>query len=125
RDVKRLMARSPQTLKVLPDASLHRAGNTIEVEVGKAADRALIMVDINGNGTLQLLYPMSYNRPILRLDTYRAPFLVRDPFGADAVVAITAKERMTALEQALRQLDGRRSAGQLADIIARLAPKDA
>jgi hypothetical protein len=124
RDVKQLVARSPQAIKVLPDASLHRSGETIEVEVDGAKDRALILVDITGNGTVQLLYPMSYNQPILHTGTYRAPFSVRDPFGADEVVAITSSERMVTLEQALRYLDGRRSAGQLADTISRFGPRD-
>jgi hypothetical protein len=125
RDVKQLVARSPQAIKLLPDASLHHSGGIVEVEIDGAKDRALILVDITGNGTVQLLYPMSYNRPILSADNYRAPFVVRDPFGADEVVAITSRQRMASLEQALQKLDGRRSAGQLTDIIARFGPRDA
>jgi hypothetical protein len=124
RDVKRLVAESPQAIKVLPDASLHRSGSVIQVEVDGSKDRALILVDITGNGTLQVLYPMSYHQPILPTDTYRAPFLVRGPFGADEVVAITSRRRMPALEQALKQLDGRRSAGQLTDVISRFGPAE-
>jgi hypothetical protein len=125
RDIKQLVTRSPQAIKLLPDASLHRSGSIVEVEVDGAKDRALIVFDITGNGTVQLLYPMSYHQPILHADTYRARFSVRDPYGADEVVAITASERMSVLEQALQKLDGRRSAGQLTDVIARFGPRDA
>jgi Caspase domain len=125
RDIKQLVAKSPQALSVLPDASLHRRGKVIEVEVADAKGRALILVDVNGNGTLQVLYPMPYNQPILNVDTYRVPFQVRDPFGADEVIAVTSRQRMTNLEQALQQLDRRRSAGQLVDVISRFGPADA
>jgi len=68
---------------------------------------------------------MPFNSPILDAATYRVPFLVSDPFGADEVVAVTSGRRMTSLEQALQQLDHRRSAGQLVDVISRFGPPDA
>ena len=125
RDLKQFVVKSPQVIRVLPDASLQRRGKIIEVEVGDSDGRALVLVDITGNGTLQLLYPMPFNSPILDAATYRVPFLVSDPFGADEVVAVTSGRRMTSLEQALQQLDHRRSAGQLVDVISRFGPPDA
>lgn len=125
RDLKLGVAKSPQAISVLPDASLHRRDDVIWVDVGDANGRALVLLDITGDGTLQFIYPMSYNRPILDAENHRVSFRVREPFGADEVVAITSRERMNKLEDAMQQLDGRRSAGQLLDVITRFAPADA
>ncbi len=125
RDIKHLMLGRPQTIRLLPDASLHREGTRIDIEVTDAKDRALVMLDITGNGTVQMLYPASFHRPVLDTDDYRVPFRVREPYGADEVVAITAPQRMEKLEQALHQIDGIRAAGQVVDVIQRFAPADA
>jgi BMFP domain-containing protein YqiC len=50
---------------------------------------------------------------------------VREPFGADQVVAITSDHRMESLEQALKALDQRRSSSQVLDAVRRLAPTNA
>ena len=125
RDIKHLMLDRPQTIRLLPDAGLHREGTRIEVEVADAKDRALVLLDITGNGTVQMLYPMSFHRPVLDTDDYRVPFRVRDPFGSDEVVAITAPQRMEKLEEALHQIDGIRAAGEVAEVITRFAPAEA
>lgn len=125
RDLKRLIVKSPQGLHVLPDASLHRKGSRIEVEVGDLAGRTLVMVDITGAGTVQMLYPTSRTPASPPTGDYRIPFTVRDPYGADQVLAITSARPMDGLLTALRGLDKRRSAGQVADVIRRFGPPDA
>ena len=50
---------------------------------------------------------------------------MRDPFGADQVLAITSGAPMDGLVTALRELDKRRSAGRLFDVIRRFQPPDA
>jgi hypothetical protein len=124
RDIKKLVVASPQTIRLFPDGSLHHAGSRVDVEVADADQRALILLDVTGGGTVQMLYPTPRDRPVLDQATFRAPFKVRDPFGADEVVAITAAQRMPDLETALHDLDGRRSAGRLAATIARFGPPD-
>lgn len=125
RDLKTLVVRSPQALRVLPDASLHRKGTRIEVEVGDLAGRSLVMADITGSGTVQMLYPMKPAETASRSGDLRIPFVVRDPYGADQVVAITSTAPMDGLVTALRALDKRRSAGEVADVIRRFGPPDA
>lgn len=125
RDIKDLVVRAPQTLHVLPDASLHRQGSKIEVEIGEIARRSLILIDITGSGTLQLIYPTGREPPGVDRGSLRIPFQVRDPYGADVVVAITSEQRMTDLEAALKLLHGRKSAGQVTGAITRFAPNDA
>ena len=125
RDLKTLIVKSPQALRVLPDASLHRKGTRIEVEVGDLAGRSLVMADITGSGTVQMLYPMKPAETAASTGDVRIPFVVRDPYGADQVVAITSTGPMDGLVTALRALDKRRSAAEVADVIRRFGPPDA
>jgi hypothetical protein len=72
-----------------------------------------------------LLYP---NKPKMSAETgvnFRVPFLVRDPFGADQVLAITSTAPLDSLAAAVRELDKRRSAGRIYDVVRRLLPPDA
>lgn len=50
---------------------------------------------------------------------------VREPFGADQIIAVTAEQRMTALEDALMQLNRRRAAAQAVAMMQKYAPGDA
>lgn len=125
RDIKDLVVRQPQGMRLLPDASLHRSGSRVEVEVSDTARRSLILVDIAGNGTVQFIYPTARSPQMVDRGSLRVPFQVRDPFGADQVVAITSEQRMSDLEDALRTMNGRKSAGLLAGLLRRFAPADA
>lgn len=125
RDLKTMIVTSPQALRVLPDASLHRKGTKIEVEIGDLSGRSLVMADITGSGTVQMLYPMNPAEAASRNEDLRIPFVVRDPYGADQVVAITSTQPMDGLVTALRALDKRRSAAEVADVIRRFGPPDA
>jgi BMFP domain-containing protein YqiC len=49
---------------------------------------------------------------------------VREPFGSDQLVVVTSRQRMTALEQALQGLEGRRPV-QVINMIKRFMPGDA
>ena len=124
RDLKTMIVKSPQALRVLPDASLHRKGTRIEVEVGDLAGRSLVMADITGSGIVQMLYPMKSAETATRNGDLRIPFVVRDPYGADQVVAITSTGPMDGLVTALRALDRRRGAAEVADAIRRFGPPD-
>ena len=90
-------------MQVLPDDKLHRKDSKVTVEIGGVANRALILLNIAGDGTVQLLYPVGSDPKILRQADYRLPVRVREPFGSDLVVAITSEQPMPQLEQALRR----------------------
>jgi hypothetical protein len=97
----------------------------VGVEVAGVAGRALILFNIAGDGTVQALYPIASDPQIFPSADYRLPVKVRGPFGADQVVAVTSAQPMPALEQALRQLNQRRSALQIVRMVERHAPADA
>jgi len=123
--IKGLASKSPQVIKVSPNDKLHRNSENIFVDIPNVAKRALILFNIAGDGTVQLLYPTAGDAAVLSDSNYRLPVVVTLPFGADQVIAVTSEQRMVALEQALQQLNRRRSALQVMRMVERYAPKDA
>ena len=124
RALKALSARSPQAVRVLPDDKLHRNDSKVTVEIGGVSGRALILLNIAGDGTVQLLYPVGTDPKLVREADYRLPVRVRGPFGADMVVAITSEQPMSQLEQALQPLNQRRSALEALKVVERYRPVD-
>ena len=124
RALKGLAARSPQAMQVLPDDKLHRNDTKVTVEIGGVANRALILLNIAGDGTVQLLYPVGSDPKVLRQPDYRLPVRVRGPFGSDLVVAITSEQPMSQLEQALQPLNQRKSAFEALKMVERYRPID-
>jgi hypothetical protein len=125
RELKQMATAAPQVVRVVPDDALHHNQSIVDIAVGDVAGRALILFNIAGDGTIQPLYPIGSDPPIVLSDEYRLPVRVREPFGADQMVAITSQQRMTALEQVLMQFNGRRSAVQVLQMVERYAPADA
>jgi hypothetical protein len=123
--IKRLAAKSPQTINVGPDDKLHHDNRKVVVDIMDIAGRALVLFNIASDGTVQLLYPIKADSPLVASPTYRLPVVVRSPFGADQIVAITSDQRMVSLEQALQHLNQRRSAMQAMRMVERYAPRDA
>ena len=125
RGLKALAARSPQAIRIAPNDQLHRKDARVAIEIPEVAGRMLIAFNIAGDGTVQALYPIATDSPFVANPAYRLPLRVREPFGADQVVAITSGQRMEALEQVLKQLNQRRSAVQMLNMIQQHAPADA
>jgi hypothetical protein len=94
------------------------------VEIGNLAGRALVMFNIAGDGTVQMLYPVDADPRIIKDDLYRLPVRVRGPYGSDLVIAITSEQPMPMLEQALLPLNQRRSALAALKAVERYRPVD-
>lgn len=125
RGLKQMAINAPQMIKIGPNDRLHRNRSVIQIELGDVAARAVILVVITGDGTVQVLYPVRSDEPISRTPTLSFPVTVRQPFGADQMVVITSSQRMKELEQVITQLDRRRAAMQMIRMIQRYAPQDA
>jgi Caspase domain len=123
--LKKLLSRSPQKMNVQPDDAIHHEHSKVVVDVASVEGRALILFNLASDGTVQALYPHGSDSAFLSEAKYRLPLVVRSPFGADQVVAITSAQRMLALEQVLNEFDGRRGAAGLIKLLERYAPKDA
>jgi len=124
RALKLLAAKSPQAIRVAPDDKLHHNDTKVSVEITGVANRALVLFNIAGDGTVQLLYPVGADQSIIKTAEYRLPVRVQQPFGSDQVVAITSEQPMAALEQSLRALNQRRSALQALKLVERYWPVD-
>jgi hypothetical protein len=125
RELKRIASKEPQAIKVGPDDSLHHNASLVHVEMTDVAGRALILFNIAGDGTVQMLYPVGPDPAVIRTAEFSFPVRVREPFGSDQLIAVTSQQRMTALEQAVKGLDRRRSSLQMINMIKRFAPGDA
>jgi hypothetical protein len=122
---KRLAAKSPQVVRLLPDDKVHRRDARIEVQVPGSVQRALVMFNVAGDGTVQALYPIGSDARIVTDPNYKFPVRVGEPFGADQVVAISSAQRLGDLEEALRKMSQRRTAVEVFKLVERYAPSDA
>jgi len=122
---KRLAAKGPQTVRILPDDKVHKRDSRIDVQVSGVAQRSLLMFNIAGDGTVQALYPIGSDPRIVNTPDYKFPVRVSEPFGADQVVAISSKERLGDLEEALKKMSQRRTAIEVYKLVERYAPPDA
>jgi hypothetical protein len=125
RELKKIATKAPQAVRVAPDDAQHHNNQPVQIELSDVAGRAAILFDISGDGTIQMLYPIGSDVARTQAESLRLPLRVREPFGAEQVVAITSAERITALEQALLQLNSRKAPGQLIKIMAKFLPADA
>lgn len=122
RALKQIAARSVQSITLIPDARLHHGGTQVDVEVDQLDDRALLLFNIAGDGTVQLLYPHNdSDARVFDRSKYRIPIYALGPYGADQIVAVTTPHYMSNLELALKQLDKRRTSGQIIKLLSRYA----
>ena len=125
RELKRIATKSPQSVRVAPDDAQHHNEEPVQIELSDVNARSVILFDISGDGTIQMLYPIGSDPTPTQAGTLRLPLRVREPFGAEQVVAISTKDRLADLEDALLQLNRRKVPGQLIKVLAKLLPADA
>src|SRR5262249_13575644 len=117
RELKRIAVKVPQSLKVMPNDALHRKDSVVQLEVSKLAGRALILFNIASDGTVQLLYPIASDSAVVQDPSFRFPVRVQPPYGSDQLIVVTSQQRMPGLEQAVQQLNRRRSAIQMVKML--------
>lgn len=125
RELKKIATKAPQSVRVAPDDTQHRNDQPVQIELTDVANRSVILFDISGDGTIQMLYPIGSDAAPTQVGSLRLPLRVQAPFGAEQVVAITSTKRLVDLEQALLQLNRRKAPGQLIKVMAKLLPADA
>jgi hypothetical protein len=125
RGLAELATARPQAIQILGGGQIRRKGERIEIEVGNTQRRSLVLFDVSGDGRVQALYPLAGDERIVQSQTFRWTLQVREPFGTDLIVAVTAPQSMDALENGLKEISRRRSAGEVLKLIAMAAPSDA
>jgi len=122
---KRLAAKGPQAVRILPDDKVHRRDAPVDILVSNTAQRSLVMFNIAGDGTVQDIYPRGSDMRIVDTPEFKLAMKAAEPFGADQVVAISSAQRLGELEEGLRKLSQRRTAVEIFRLVERLAPPDA
>ena len=122
---KRLATKAPQAMNVLPNDRIHRRDAHVDIQVSGVALRSLLLFNIAGDGTVQSLYPIGSDPPVIATPDYKFSVVVKEPFGADQVVAITSAQRLGDLEQIIKKMSQKRTAVEVYKLIERYAPSDA
>jgi hypothetical protein len=125
RALKQMATQSPQVMRVSPDDRQHRNEQTIDIDLSEVSDRAVILFNVSGDGTIQMLYPIGSDTSQAQTANLRLPLRIREPFGAEQIVAITSRQRVVELEKVLQQLNRRRASGQVIKSLERFMPPDA
>jgi hypothetical protein len=125
RSLKSIATQSPQVMRVSPDDRLHNNGQMIEIDLSDVAGRAVVLFNVSGDGTIQMLYPIGADVSPARSASLRLPLRVREPFGAEQVIAVTSQQRMGNLETMLLQLNRRHASGEVVKSLERYMPPDA
>jgi len=125
RELKRMSTQSPQAVRVAPDDAQHHNGEPVQIELKDVSGRAVVLFDISGDGTVQMLYPIGSDEAPTQAGSLRLPLRVREPFGAEQVVAVSSTQRLVDLEQALLQLNRRKAPGQMIKVMTKYLPPDA
>lgn len=123
--LKRIATQSPQSMRVSPDDRQHHNNQTVDIELADVAGRSVVLFNVSGDGSIQMLYPMGSDASPSSSGNLRLSLRVREPFGAEQVVAVTSQQRMTDLENALQQLNRRRASSQAIKSLERYLPADA
>jgi hypothetical protein len=125
RELKKVATKSPQPLRVAPDDAQHHNNQPVQIELTDVGGRSVILFNISGDGTIQMLYPIGSDAAPTTTGSLRLPLRVREPFGAEQIVAISTAQRLLDLEQALLQLNRRKAPGQMIKVMAKYLPPDA
>lgn len=125
RTLKGMATQSPQLMRVSPDDRLQHADQKVDIDLSDVGGRAVVLFDVSGDGTIQMLYPIGSDASPVRSANLRLPLRVSEPFGAEQVVAVTSQQRMVDLEKVLQQLNHRRASGQVIKSLERYMPADA
>jgi hypothetical protein len=115
--IAKLAERQPQTIVLRPNNGLHRNGASVSFEIDNVQGQSLVVLNITGNGTVQMLFPRVGENVAFPQGTWRLPLTVSEPFGSDTVVAFVSEQPLPALLDALYRLDGKKNATRVAELI--------
>jgi len=110
---------------VSPDDRLRRSDEMVNIQLSDVAGRSVLLFNVSGDGSIQMLYPTGSDSPMAKSGEVRVPLRVREPFGAEQLVAVTSQQSMADLGKVISQLNRRRAPGQLVRNLERYLPSDA
>ena len=122
RELKTISTKAPQLLRLAAGDEQHHNDDVVQVELSDVAQRSIVLFNISGDGTVQLLYPLVPSPAQNDASIFRISLRVRGPFGADQIVAVTSPERLSDFEQIVAGLNRRRASGALVKSMLRYLP---
>jgi hypothetical protein len=122
RELKTISTKAPQLLRLSAGDGQHHNDDVVQVELSDVAQRSIVLFNISGDGTVQLLYPLAANPTQSEASVFRISLRVRRPYGADQIVAVTSPERLSDFEQVVSGLNRRRASGALVKDMLRYLP---
>jgi len=125
RELKTISSKAPQPLRLSAGDEQHHNDDVVQVELSDVAQRSIVLFNISGDGTVQLLYPLTANHAAGDSSVFRISLRVRRPYGADQIVAVTSPERLSDFEQVVSGLNRRRASGALVKDMLRYLPANA
>jgi hypothetical protein len=115
----------PEDVKVVPNDGRHSANAGVSIRIGTSGSFQVVVFNLAGDGTIQLLYPMKDDPRSVKTPFTLPPTVVQPPFGADCVVVITSRTPLKSLERAVQQLHGKRAPLDALRSLQQLAPRGA
>jgi hypothetical protein len=122
RELKKISAKAPQLLRLTAGDEQHHNDDMVQVELSDVAQRSIVLVNVSADGTIQLLYPLGTDQNTS--SSFQISLRIREPFGADQVIAVTSTDRLSELEQVVSELNRRRAPGALIKSMMRYMPAD-
>jgi len=122
RELKKISTKAPQLLRLTAGDEQHHNDDMVQVELSDVAQRSIVLVNVSGDGTIQLLYPLGTDQNTA--SSFQISLRVREPFGADQVIAVTSTDRLSGLEQVVSELNRRRAPGALIKSMMHYMPAD-
>jgi hypothetical protein len=119
-----LAAARPQQMRFVSGGPSARKGQNVDIEIQDVLHRRIALFHISGDGAVRALYPLDADQKVVQTPALKWSLQVREPFGADLIVAVTSAQPMDALAEGLKQISNHRGAGEVLKLLA-LAPEDA
>jgi hypothetical protein len=118
-ELKRMSEANSTTFRLLPNNQIHREGETVTLDAPEINDNYLIVFDLTGDGTLQVLYPFTKEEKASPKvsEGWHIDNKVQEPYGADSVVVISSPVALLDLQNALISRNNTKFAGKLIETI--------
>ncbi|MEZ5844384.1 MAG: caspase family protein [Hyphomicrobiaceae bacterium] len=121
----RLMSARPLDISITPRGTVLGDGARFVLTVPETFGRHLLIANLAGNGTLQVLFPHGNADTLIQERQLTIPLRAGAPFGTDSLIVVSATARPTELELRLGQLNGRVAPLEVAKILERHLPAGA
>ncbi|MES5484551.1 caspase family protein [Bradyrhizobium sp. INPA03-11B] len=115
--LQKLAEARPQTIVLQPNNAVHRNGESVAFEADGVRGRFVVVLNISGNGTVQMLFPRVGENAAFPKGTWRLPLTVSEPFGGDTVVAFVSEQPSPTLLDALYHLDGKKNPARVVELL--------